>query len=152
MQNEQTLTGCPEFTARAHATRGLVAAKSAADRSHIRHHGYASSSCRASTRPPRALRASLAQEVLREIRSLFRRISEIRSRELDRRGISIDPLREIALPREERESALAGCIEDTQNLYTSRPGTTLIDSELFVRGWDAGSAWSHRNLRTEPLA
>jgi len=82
-------------------------------------------------------RASQVREVVREIHNLFWRIGEIRRRGLDRVGMQIDPCPEIPLPHEQRESVLACCIQDTHNLCKSRPVTSPIEVELFVRGWEA---------------
>ena len=103
-------------------------------------------------RPHRSLRISLLRAVLREIRSLISRIAEIRDRQLDLQGVSVDPCQEQSFPPELRESALARCIADTRNLYKSRPATTLIDAELFVQGWKLGIAWGCHNLRKQPPA
>ncbi len=92
--------------------------------------------------------ASLARAILREIRSLVLRIREIRRTQLHRRGILLDPLRHRA-SLEVRERASACCSEDMRNLYASRPLTTLIEAELFVRGWEAGAEWSTRSCGTE---
>jgi hypothetical protein len=115
--------------------------KSDGDHSRTRHYGCASSSACASITRPQVFRVSLVREVVREIHNLFWRIGEIRRRGLDRVGMQIDPCPEIPLPHEQRESVLACCIQDTHNLCKSRPVTSPIEVELFVRGWEAGAAW-----------
>jgi hypothetical protein len=146
--NGDSATGQDSITEATSSSREFAEDKSAGDHSRTRHCGYASSFACASKARPHLFRVSLAREVLREIRNLFWRIGEIRRRALDRQRISIDPLREIRLPHEPQASALACCIRDTHNLYACRPLTTLIEAELFVRGWEAGAAWPFRNSRT----
>jgi hypothetical protein len=145
-------TGQDYITAATLPIREFAGDKSDGDHSRTRHYGYASSSACASTTRPHVFRVSLVREVLREIHNLFWRIGEIRRRGLDRMGMQIDPCPEIPLPHEQRERALACCIQDTHNLCKSRPVTSPIEVELFVRGWEAGAAWLFRNSRTEPLA
>lgn len=112
------------------------------------HYGYSNSHGLVSLAPPSMFRASLVRAVLREIRSLLWRIREIRHRSLDRMGIVIDPHHQTT-SLAERESASDCCSKDTQNLYRDRPLTTLIEAELFVRGWEAGAEWGGHNSRTE---
>jgi hypothetical protein len=119
-------------------------------RSRRPHYGNASSCARELVAPPPEFRLSLAQAVSREIRSLFRRIAEIRKQSLDLQGVSINPCPELSLPLEQRESALKCCIQDIRNLYASRPGTTLIDVQLFHQGWKCGVASLLRSRSTEP--
>jgi hypothetical protein len=135
-------------TSGAASSHESLAALSAGDHSRKPHYGYANSSARASSSPPPLFRSSLLREVLREIRNCLRRIGEIRRRALDRQGISIDPLPEIAAPCA-RESGSACCIRDMQNLYNVRPATTLIDAELFLQGWTCGAAWNLGRTHSE---
>ena len=109
-------------------------------RSYKRHYGYSSSAGPESTSPPRALRLSLARAILREIRNLVWRIAEIRRRELDLQGISIDLPPEIAFPREQQESGLAHCMQGTHNLCTSRHAVSPIEVELFLQGRRCGAS------------
>jgi hypothetical protein len=144
--NENAVTA--ETIGQASSNHGYLWGSPESNRSRIGRHCYANQSAIASrTRPPR-FRASLLREVLREIRNLFHRIGEIQNRELDRQGISLDPGRELCLPHELQESALACCIRDMQSLYSSRPQTTLIDAELLAQGWRLGAASALRNWNT----
>jgi hypothetical protein len=94
---------------------------------------------------PGVYRGSLIREVLREIRSLFWRIAEIRRTQIHRRRASINPFPETSLRPKEYRHALASCIADIQNLSTRRP-VTLLDVSLVAQGWAAGADWSRRNL------
>lgn len=141
-----------EVTEATLASRQIGAGKTENDRSRKRHYGYTNSSAQSSTTPPRLFRASLAREVLREIRSLFWRIGELRDKELDRQGICVDPLPSKSYPLALRERALADCSMDTHNLCISRRHVTLIDAQLFLQGWKLGCAWAFRNSGTPPPA
>lgn len=126
--------------------RTAVAAESSRRREH---HGYSNLCGCESANPPRVFRLSLAQAILREIRSLFSRIRELQRRRLDRRGISLDPLHQIE-SLEVRERASGCCTEDMHNLYASRLLTTLIEAELFAEGSSAGAAYAIRNCDIGP--
>jgi len=116
---------------------------------HKRHYGYASGHAGVSTKPPRLLRLSLVRALLREMRSLLWRIGEIRSRQLDQQGISVNPLQK-SYPAMARERALDDCNRDMRNLYISRRYTTLIEAEIFAQGWSYGAAWGLRNSDIQP--
>lgn len=114
-------------------------------------YGYATNASLPSQKRVSPLCVSFLREVLREIRNLWHRIREIESRQLDRRGISIDPRREIPL-LEGSEIASACCIQDMRSLYSAHPHATLIDVELFVQGWMRGAASASRSWRTQSPA
>jgi len=154
MQTENAVTGQRVNMIRkgALAIRQSQAEMLAGDHSRKVHYGYAKSSARGSIHPRRALRFSLATAILGEIRNLAARIGEIRSRQQDRQGISIDPSRGISLPPEQREIALACCIQGMRSLYKSRCHTTSIDAELYFQGWLAGVASARRNWSIQPRA
>src|SRR5208283_4581151 len=134
------VTGVTGPTAGASSSREYLAAQSEGGYRRRECYGYANTSALASYNRPPLLRFSLVREVLREIRNLFRRIEEIQNRYLDRRGILINLSRDIPLRPEQQETALACCIQDMRNLYTSRPHASLIDAELYLQGWQRGAA------------
>lgn len=112
-------------------------------------YGYASGSSLPSRKPPHPFRVSLAREVLREIRNLFVRIAKLRAKQLDRQGISLEPLSPQLFPLVLREKALSDCTQDMRSLYTDHRRPTLTDLQLFAQAWKLGAEWSARNARSE---
>jgi len=98
---------------------------------------------------PHLYPASLARAVLQEIRNLFSRIREIQETQIHRRGVSIDPLGQIACEGQERERAIIDCSSDMRNLYARRPHTTLIEAEIFAQGWRRGAVWAENKKRNK---
>src|SRR6266436_10125066 len=79
----------------------------------------------------------LIREVLRECRSLFQRIRMLReSIPLAYHG----NLQGNRGHRRENEQTLR-CIRDTQHITQHRPLATMLDRQLFVKGWQLGAEW-----------
>jgi len=97
-------------------------------------------------------RVSRVQTLLREFRSLFFRIPELRRKQLDHRGFLIDPLYRAAVEPSVRQHAIDCCSQDTRNLCRRRPHMTPVDFESFAEARVWGDCWISRSMGNEPVA
>jgi hypothetical protein len=84
-----------------------------------------------------------------ELRSLCYRMARLGQTDLYRTGLDIgpafDPTKNGSFQVCTRTHA---CTRDMQNFYATRPGATILDIELFLAGWKAGSAFERGNEDT----
>jgi hypothetical protein len=92
------------------------------------------------------LRFGLAYELLRESRSLFRRIGEMHSRGVDERGWEMTWIR--VVPVHLRDALLQARNEGTRSLRSLYPWATAFDVALYQQGFVAGALFQADNPRT----
>jgi len=91
-------------------------------------------------------RVSLAQTLLREFRSRFFRIRELRRNQSDHRGVLIDPWYRAAVEPSVPQRAIDCGSQDMRNLCRRRPHTSPVDFESFAAARVWGDCWISRSM------
>ncbi len=91
-------------------------------------------------------RVSLVQTLLREFRSLFFRIRELRRKQSDHRGFLIDPSNRAAGEPSAPQHAIDCGSQDMRNLCKLRPHTSPVDFESFAAAQVWGDCWISRSM------
>ena len=97
-------------------------------------------------------RVSLVQTLLREFRSLFFRIRELRRTQSDPRGVLIDPWYRAPVEPSVRQHAIDCGSQDRRNLCRHHPHRTPVDFELLAAAWALGGCWISGSMGNEPVA
>jgi hypothetical protein len=97
----------------------------------------------ASSLGERLYSGALARVLLYEIRRSYHGILLTLQTRIDRRGLTVDPIPHVE--SQIRRQAQHACTEDMRRLCADRPWITLLDAELFFRGWKQGAEWFLRN-------
>jgi hypothetical protein len=84
---------------------------------------------------------SLTREILRECCNLPSRITVLRESKLCLYGLPIGRLQGNHVDRLGNERTRA-CSQDMQDIALFHPRATLLDRQLFVRGWQKGAEWA----------